>query len=100
MDVTVLSHEFDPTRDRVLPLKPILFDGRHYLPGGLPLPKTADPKRLRQLIRVGMATVQFVQPTPPPPVPDGYLECRECGRSFKTKLNLGAHARSHRKKKR
>lgn len=113
-DLYQASVQFDPTRDTLLAARP-LRHGLGDIQFGEPIPLqdfTVD--QLRQFIRVRFATVVFgatkvplvkvAVPEPPKPEApkatqaEGFLcdfqGCTKPG-PYKTKLNLGAHKRSH-----
>lgn len=94
--------------DQLVTLKPFTFYGRQYTVGE-PVPQEIDLTRRKQMVRTRYAKVlppgapvPLVRVAAPEPAAqvevakvDGH-KCEDCGRVFKSKLNLGAHRRSHR----
>lgn len=106
MDANQSAREFDPSRHLLYPTRPMTFNGVSYTPGdGKPLPMDGDVTRLRQLVRVKLAkVVDGARSVPAVVVATGEREggtgfvCPKCSRTFKSKVNLGAHLRSHKGK--
>jgi len=103
-DLIVLARSFDPSRDELHPLKPLLIGTKTYEPGGGPIPKSEfTEEQLRQLIRVRHAIpVQSKSQNKRIKVQAkkaAGFPCPDCDKGpFKSKLNLGAHRRVHKKR--
>jgi hypothetical protein len=107
LDLVEQSAQFTPD-DRLVLLKPITCFGTPLQRGEL-VPHELGPSRMRQLIRTRFAKLlpagaavpavvvaKPIEPAAPVVVADAEFKCDECPRTFKKKLNLGAHMRSHR----
>ncbi len=99
-----VAQQYNPQTDVAYAARD-LKHGEGVIRAGDPLPTADfDADKVRQFVRVKFAKVVFgakavsvaaVKTEKAKPDTEGGVACEVCGRTFKTKLNLGAHKRSH-----